>query len=200
MGSKSLPLFLVAAFAIAFSFFMPNFASGQFHRPPTLQEMTQPQTTAPEEAPDAPEAHFIATAIQRIDRDHVGIHVYRNGKPVVLFPHFHELVTATPADRQKGFDKLVGTSVTLVPSDKQADQWDVFTGVGGVSGRRTAVPKLNAHQWDIFTGVGGTGELVLADNIFKVHQVLLSSRKNPIEIHMDGKIHRLKPGQALLVL
>jgi len=41
---------------------------------------------------------------------------------------------------------------------------------------------------------------VLADNIFKVHQVLLSSRKNPVEIHIDGEIHRLKPGQALLVL
>jgi hypothetical protein len=90
--------------------------------------------------------------------------------------------------------------VTLVPSDKQADSWDVFTGVGGVSSRRTAVSKLKAHQWDIFTGVGGTGELILAGNIFKVHQVLLSSRKSPIEIHIDGQIRRLKPGQALLVL
>ena len=39
MGSKRLPLFLVAAFAIAFSFFMPNFASGQLPRPPTLEEI-----------------------------------------------------------------------------------------------------------------------------------------------------------------
>ena len=90
--------------------------------------------------------------------------------------------------------------MTLVPSDKQADSWDVFTGVGGVSSRRTAVSKLKAHQWDIFTGVGGTGELILAGNIFKVHQVLLSSRQSPIEIHIDGQIRRLKPGQALLVL
>jgi hypothetical protein len=200
MGSKRLPLFLVAAFAIAFSFFMPNFASGQLHRPPSLEEMTQPKATAPEEAPDAPEAQFIATTTQRIDRDHVGIHVYRNGKPVDLFPHFHELVTATPADRQKAFDKLVGTSVTLVPSDKQSDQWEVFTGVGGVAAGPTAGSKLKAHQWDIYTGVGGVGELILADNIFKVRQVLLSSRKNPIEIRIDGQIHHLKPGQALLVM
>jgi hypothetical protein len=48
--------------------------------------------------------------------------------------------------------------------------------------------------------VGGVGELVLADNIFKVHQVLLSSRKNPIEIRIDGQIQHLKPGQAVLVL
>jgi hypothetical protein len=200
MGSKRLPLFCVAAFAIALSFLMPNFASGQLPRPPTLEEMTQPKATAPEEAPAGPEAQFIATTTQRINRDHVGIHVYQNGKPVELFSHFHELVTATPAGRQKGFDKLVGTSVTLVPSEKQADQWDVFRGVGGVSFRPTAMPKLRAQQWDIYTGVGGVGELVLADNIFKVRQLLLSSRKNPIEIRIDGQIHRLKPGQALLVM
>jgi hypothetical protein len=200
MASRRLALFLVAAFAIVFNFLLPQFASGQIPRPPSLQEMTQPNATAPEGALAGPEAQFIATTTQRVDRDHVGIQVYRNGKPVELFSHFHELVTATPAARQKRFDKLVGTSVTLVPSEKQADQWDVFTGVGGVSGRRTGVPKLKAHQWDIFTGVGGTGELVLADNIFKVHQVLLCSRKSPIEIRIDGQIHRLKPGQALLVL
>ncbi len=200
MVSRKLALLLVAAFAIVFNFLLPQFASGQIPRPPSLQEMTQPNATAPEGALAGPEAQFVATTTQRVDRDHVGIQVYRNGKPVNLFPHFHELVTATPAARQTGLDKLVGTSVTLVPSEKQADHWDVFTGVGGVSGRTTHMPKLKANQWDIFTGVGGTGELVLADNIFKVHQVLLSSHKNPIEIHIDGQVHRLKPGQALLVL
>jgi hypothetical protein len=64
----------------------------------------------------------------------------------------------------------------------------------------SAGSKLRAHQWHIYTGVGGVGELVLADNIFKVHQVLLSSRKNPIEIRIDGQIQHLKPGQAVLVL
>jgi len=200
MASRSLALLLVAAFAIVFNFLLPQFASGQIPHPPSLQEMTQANATAPEGALAGPEAQIIATTTQRVDRDHVGIQVYRKGKPVELFSHFHEIVTATPADRQKGFDKLVGTSVTLVPSDKQADQWDVFTGVGGVSASSTGGPRLKWHHWDIFTGVGGTGELVLADNIFKVHQVLLSSRKNPIEIHIDGQVHHLKPGQALLVL
>ena len=201
MVSRRLALLLVAAFAIVFNFLLPQFASGQIpRRPPTLQEMTQPEATAPEGALAGPEAQFIATTAERIDRDHVGIQVYRNGKPVNLFPHFHELVTATPAGHQTGLDKLVGTAVTLVPSEKQAEQWDVYTGVGGAGGRSAGVPKLRASQWNIFTGVGGTGELVLADNIFKVHQVLLSSRKSPIEVHVAGQIHRLKPGQALLVL
>lgn len=176
MPSNRLALLLVAAFAIVFSFLMPTFSLGQFRRPPSLQEMTQPVPTAPRGAPVGPEAQFIATTTQRIDRDHVGIHVLRNGKPVALFRHFHELVTATPAAHQGGLDKLVGSSVTLVPSEKQAEKWDVFTGVGGV------------------------GELILADNIFKVRQVLLSSRKNPIEVRVDGQVHRLKPGQALLVM
>jgi hypothetical protein len=200
MVSKRLALLLVAAFAIVFNFLLPQFASGQIPRPPSLQEMTQPNATAPEGALAGPEAQFIATTTQRVDRDHVGIQVYRNGKPVNLFPHFHELVTATPAGHPTGLDKLVGTAVTLVPSEKQAEQWDVYTGVGGAGGRSAGVPKLRASQWNIFTGVGGTGELVLADNIFKVHQVLLSSRKSPIEVHVAGQIHRLKPGQALLVL
>ena len=200
MVSKRSALLLAAAFQFVFSCLMPRYAWAQLRRPPTLQELTRPQVTAPEAAPDGREAQFIATTAQRIDRDHVGIHVYQNGKPVGLFPHFHELVTATPNNHQNGLDKLVGTSVTLVPSEKQADQWEVFKGVGGVAAGPTAAPKLKARQWEIYTGVGGTGELVLADNIFKVHQVLLSSRSNPIEIHVDGQVHRLKPGQAVLVL
>jgi hypothetical protein len=60
--------------------------------------------------------------------------------------------------------------------------------------------KRVKDQWDIFTRVGGVGDLVLAGNIFKVRQVLLSSQKNLVEIRVDDQIYRLKPGQALLVL
>jgi hypothetical protein len=178
---------------------IPSISSGQIPRPPSLQELTQPKENTPEGIFAGPTAQFIATTAQRIDRDRMEIRVYRNGKPVELFAHFHELVTATPAPGQKGLDKLAGTSVTLVPSEKRTDQWDVFTGVGGVGGSQLPA-KLRPHQWNIFSGVGGVGELTLADNIFKVRQVLLSSRKNPIEIRVDGQIHRLKPGQALLVM
>ena len=100
MASRRLALFLVAAFAIVFNFLPPQLASGQIPRPTSLQEMTQPNATAPDGALAGPEAQFIATTTQRVDRDHVGIHVFRNGKPVDLFPHFNELVTATPAARQ----------------------------------------------------------------------------------------------------
>ncbi len=181
MVTKRLAPLLVAVFALFFNFLMPKLMLGQIRRPPSLKEMTQPGEPAPEEAPVGPGAQAIATSTQRIDRDRAEVRVYRSGQPVELFPHFHELLTATPADHQKGIelDGLAGRSVTLVPSEKRADQWDIFTGVGGA---------------------GGVDGLILADNIFKVRQVLLSSRKNPIEVRIDGQTHRLKPGQALLVM
>ena len=43
MVSRRLALLLVAAFAIVFNFLLPQFASGQIPRPPSLQEMTQPK-------------------------------------------------------------------------------------------------------------------------------------------------------------
>jgi hypothetical protein len=179
MFTKRLAPLLVAAFALFFNFSIPKLSSGQIRRPPSLKEMTQAREATPEKAPVGPAAQFVATSTQRIDRDRAEVRVYRSGQPVELFPHFHELLAATPSSRQVGLDRLAGKSVTLVPSEKRADQWDIFTGVGGA---------------------GGVDGLVLADNIFKVRQVLLSSRKNPIEVRIDGQIHRLKPGQALLVM
>jgi hypothetical protein len=171
-----------AAFVLFFNFPPAKLTAGQIPSPQALKNemqrraLSQPEETPPEKAYVGPAAQFIATSRQRIDRDRAEVRVYRNGQPVELFTKFHELLAATPADRQTGLDRLVGKSVTVVPSEKRADQWDIFTGVGGV------------------------GELILAGNIFKVRQVLLSSRKNPIEVRVDGQIHRLKPGQALLVL
>jgi len=180
MLQKKLALLLVAVFALFSNFSMPKLSSGQtrLRRPPSLKEMTQARTYTPEKTPVEPAAQFVATSTQRIDRDRAKVRVYRNGRLVELFSSFHELLTATPAGRQKGtaLNELVGRSVALVPSEKRADQWDIFRGVGGCC------------------------DLVLADNIFKVRQVLLSSRQNPIEVRIDGQILRLKPGQALLVM
>jgi hypothetical protein len=206
MFQKRLTPFLVAVILLFFSFLPVEHTSGQIPSPRAykgemqLPALTQPGETTPGNPPVGPGAQFIATSAQRIDRDRAEVRVYRNGQPVELFPSFHELLAATPADRQMRLDRLVGKSVALVPSDKQADQWDIFTGVGGIAGMRRRVARLKADQWDIFTGVGGVGDLVLAGNIFQVRQVLLSSRKNSIEVRVDGEIHRLKPGQALLVL
>ena len=206
MFPKRLVPLSIAAFALIFNFSMPKLTSGQrILSPQTLKNemqrnaLTQPAETTPEEAPVQPAAQFIATSTQRIDRDHEEVRVYRNSQPVELFPGFHELLTATPADRQMGLERLVGKSVAVVPSEKREDQWDIFTGMGGGVIAHIQ-PRVRRDQWDIFTGVGGVGELILAGNIFKVRQVLLSTRKNPLEVRVDGQIYRLKPGQALLVL
>jgi len=182
MFPKRLTLSLVAAFLLFFSLWTPELTSGQIPspRPPNNEmQMRAPAPggeATPQNALVEPGPQFIATSSQRIDRDRAEMRVYRNGQPVELFPSFHELLTARSTGRQMGLDRLVGRSIALVPSEKRAEQWDIFAGVGGV------------------------GDLVLAGNIFKVRQVLLSSRKNPIEVRIDGQIHRLKPGEALLVL
>jgi hypothetical protein len=181
MFSKRLAPLLLAAFALFFNFSMRKLSSGQIPSPQALKNemqrraLTQPGEATPEKALVGPAPQLVATSTRRIDRDRAEIRVYRSGQPVELFPGFHELLTVTPADRQMGLDRLVGRSLALVPSEKRADQWDIFMGVGGVD------------------------RLILAANIFKVRQVLLSSRKNPIEVRIDGHIHRLKPGQALLL-
>jgi hypothetical protein len=180
MFPKRLVPLPVAAFVLFFNSSPAKLTAGQIPSPQALKNemqlraLTQPGET--KKASVGPAAQLIATSTQQIDRDRAEVRVYRNGQPVELFAKFHELLTATPADRQMGLDGLVGKSVAVVPSEKRADQWDIFTGVGGV------------------------GKLILAGNIFKVRQVLLSSRKNPLEVRVDGQIHRLKPGQALLVL
>jgi hypothetical protein len=206
MLSPRLTLLLVAAFLVFLNLSNAKLTARQTPSPQALKNemqlraVTQPEETTGEKAPAVPAAQVVATSTERIDRDRAEIRVYRNGKQVELYPSFHELVTATPANHEMGLDALVGRSIALVPSEKRAEQWDVFTGVGGIAGTRGPVGKLKADQWSIYTGVGGVGDLVLAGNIFKVRQVLLSSRKNPIEVRVDGQIHRLKPGEALLVL
>ncbi len=127
-------------------------------------------------------AQLIARSKLRISRDHAEIKVYRNNRPLLL-RHFRELVAATPADPRLNLDRLVGKSVALVPSMKHQDELDIYLGVGGVGGVEPGGLKL-----------------VLAENIFKVKHVFLSLPKNQIEVHINGEVRRLRPGQALLVL
>ncbi len=141
-----------------------------------LHALTQSEEAPPSKAPIGPPAQLIAAVTERIDRDRLEIHVYQNGRPAKISPRFHELIAATPADHRTELEKVAGKGVALVPSEKSADRWDVYLGVGGVD------------------------TLCLAGNIFVVKQVLVSSRKSPIEVRVDGDIHRLKPGQVLLVL
>jgi len=140
-----------------------------------LREAVPPAPYAPKFVPDESQGQRIGILTKRISTNLLDIHVYQNGQPIALFPQLHELVTALPADGGKGLDEIQGRSVALVPSAKAANQWEIFRGVAG-------------------------GELCLADNIFVVRQVLVSTRKKPIRVQVDGETHRLKPGEVLLVM
>jgi predicted alternative tryptophan synthase beta-subunit len=164
----------VTAFILFLIFSQANLVA-QLPRIPQLRAVTRPAEITPDKSPLGPKPQLIATSTERIDRDLEEIRVYRNGRPVELFPQFHELLTATQADHREAFASLVGRSVALVPTEAHTGQWDVYLGVASSS-------------------------YTLAGNIFVVKQVLLSSRKNPIVVRVNGQIHSLKPGQALLLL
>jgi len=177
--SVSLPLVALALF------FGVSPADLAAQSPPTPQEvkrqtqlrsLAQPERVAPERVPVGPAPQIIGTTSERIDRDRLDVRVYQSGQAVELPPRFRELIAATPADHRMQLNNTTGKGVTLVPSEKGAGRWDIYLGVGGVH------------------------ELCLAGNIFVVKQVLVSSRKSPIEVRVDAKIHRLRPGQALLVI
>jgi len=137
----------------------------------------EPNTeTTPSWLMEQPGAQRIGTIAKRIGRDQMEVRVYQHGRAVELFSQFQELVTASPVDRRTDLRQVAGKGIALVPSEKDAERWDIYIGVGG--GTRSS----------------------LAGNIFVVKQVFVSSRKKPVEVHVDGEIHRLKPGQALLVM
>ncbi len=118
---------------------------------------------------------LVARATTRIERDLKEIRVFRNNQPVKLAP-FHELLVATPVGGAVPLNSLVGKSVALIRSLEEEGQWEIYAGVGGTSG---------------FT---------LPGNIFIIRQVLLASSKESIHVRVNGRIHHLKPGQALIVL
>ncbi len=146
--------------------------------PRALRNMDRDQPPRPG-APDLsrPVNRLVATCTQRIEPDRLQIRVYAARRPVDL-PSFTELLIATPVNRRAAIDKLERRSVGLVRS------------------------KTNAGRWDVYSDVFGPadGALALADNIFVVRRVLISSRQNPIVVRFDGQSRRLKPGEALLVL
>jgi hypothetical protein len=119
----------------------------------------------------------IATARQWIERGRREVRVYRSGKPVQL-TSFTQAIVVTPLGRAPQLESLVRRSVALLRSQERADRWEVYSDV---------------------PGMGGNG-LVMAENVFIVRQVLLSSRKHRLQLKLNGQAHRLKPGEALLLL
>jgi len=121
-------------------------------------------------------ANVIAEVRQRIETDRLEVRVYQ-GKKLVQLAGFMELFVVTPLPGPpKTTENLIERSVAIVRSDEKPNRWEVYQ--------------------DVWAG----GELTLADNVFKVKQVFISSHWNPVEPRLDRQIVRLKPGDALLVL
>jgi len=90
-----------------------------------------------------------------------------------------ELYVVTPLPGSPSpIENLAKRSVAIVRSEKKPDRWEVYE--------------------DVWAGTGK--EMTLADNVFKVKQVFISSPQSPIELRLDEKMIGLKPGDALLVL
>jgi hypothetical protein len=121
---------------------------------------------------------LIARATQRIERDRMEVRVYQSGQ-LLEMPRFDELVIVTPVEGPTAMDTLVRKSVALVRSERRSEEWDVYTNV----------------VWR-----GPRDELTLPDNVFIIRKVVVASRKHPVEVRVDGALHRLKPGETLLVL
>jgi hypothetical protein len=127
------------------------------------------------EAATARGPHLVALATERIDRDCREVRVFSARRPVEL-PRFHELLVARAGQEELELDKLTGHYVTIVPSRKVADLWEVYADTG----------------W----GVGPT----LAGNVFCVKKILPSTSAKPLEVHVNGELYRLKSGEVLIVL
>lgn len=141
-------------------------------------------------AAQAPPAYqHVAVATRRIVRDRVSVSVYQGTKRVNL-PRFFELVIVEPLGQAESLDRLLETSVLLVPSDKRQGAWNVY-----------AEPAQTSQAFRHATLiVGQAEELTLPDNVFAVEMVLVSTRKSPVEVQADRAIYKLKPAEALLVL
>lgn len=154
-------------------------------------------------ASQAPEGSFpsstqgpVAEVNQRVETDRLEVRVYQ-GKQLVQLGRFMELFIITPlGGRRQAIENLVGRSVAIVPSGKRPDRWEVYV--------LRSVAFLGRHQGRLLEAIydPAQGEMaqMLADNVFRVKQVFVSSRRRPVELKLDGQVIQLKPGDALLVL
>jgi len=146
-------------------------------------------------------ASLVAEVNQRIETDRLQVRVYQ-GKQLVQLARFRELFVVTPlGGRTQTIESLVGRSVAIVPSAKRPDRWEVHVlRTVAVLGRQGRLLEgfYEPAQQPLRIGTGQ--ELMLAENIFKVKQVFVSSRRRPVEIRLDGQVICLKSGDALVVL
>src|SRR5580700_9463809 len=135
------------------------------------------------QAEPEPTANLVAVVTQRIETDRLEVRLYQGKKLVPLTP-FMELIVVTPVPgHPETIENLASRSVAVVPSEKKPDRWEVYE--------------------NVWAGTGGRGDirnLTLADNVFRVKQAFISTSRSPIELRLDEKMIRLKPGDGLLVL
>ena len=129
---------------------------------------------APPEKSPAP----VAQVRERIERDRLEVRVYQGKQPVHLAPFLELCIVAPISGSVKTLENLAHKSVAIVRSENKPDRWEVYQ--------------------DVWAGAGSN--LTLADNVFRVKQVLISSRESPIELRLDEKVVQIEPGEAILVL
>jgi hypothetical protein len=146
-------------------------------------------------------ASLVAEVNQRIETDRFQVRVYQ-GKQLVQLARFRELFVVTPlGGRTRTIESLVGRSVAIVPSKERLDRWEVHVLRSvAVLGRSCRLLEGFYETVQQPVRIGAGQELMLAENIFKVKQVFVSSRRRPVEIELDGQVIDLKSGDALVVL
>ena len=148
------------------------------------------------EASTASTGNLVAEVTQRIEPERLDVRVHQ-GKQLVELGSFVELVIVTPLGDQT-IENLAGRSVTIVPSEKRRDRWEVYV--------LRSVSSLGQQGRLLKAFYDPAQELVLPENILKVKQVFVSSRRSRVEIRLDGHsesdsyLFQLKSGDALLVL
>lgn len=124
----------------------------------------------------------IAIGRQRISREKQTITISRGSQDVVA-SYFTELMVAKIVDdfslraRKPDPQSLNGLTVCLARDAKFPDLWNIFPG-----------------------GASDGEALILTENVFRIHQVVLSTEKDPVKVQVDGRVYRLEPGEVLLLL
>lgn len=154
----------------------------------TLILVLLPAATAAQAKPDY---HRVAVATERIARGRLDVRIFQ-GTKLLHPPSFRELLVVTPVNHDRELNYLTKQSIVLVPSDKHKDQWNVYTEAVRTAARIRPAAFVQISQRE--------GWQVLADNVYKVRMVLVSTRQQPVVVQADGHQYRLKAGEALLAL
>jgi hypothetical protein len=120
---------------------------------------------------------LVAEVNQRINASGLAVHVIVDGKRVHL-AQVTALFVVFPALKEgQSIERLVGKRVLIVPPDSRHNRWEVYQ-----------------DPWR------SVDPLALADNVFAVKRVIVSSRLHPVEVSFEGRTIRLQPDEALLVV